>query len=92
MHLLVYFLLEGDEDVDDFDDLDDLDDLDDYISDWQSRNERKFFENVYRVLIKPRKNNPNSYDPYYGGKITRTKRRKTRKSIKNKRNTKRRTR
>jgi hypothetical protein len=89
-----YHLYEGDDDeddLDDFDDLDDLDDLDDYISEWQSRNERKFFENVYRVLIKPRKNNPNSYDPYHGGKITRTKRRKTRKSIK-KRNTKRRNR
>jgi len=90
-----YHLYEGDEDedVDDFfDDLDDLDDLDDYISNWKSKNERKFFENVYRVLIKPRKNNPRFPDPYRGGKITRTKRRKTRKSIKNKRNTKRRTR
>jgi hypothetical protein len=86
-----YHLYEGDEDEDEDDEDDDLDDLDDYISEWQSRNERKFFENVYRVLIKPRKNNPNSYDPYHGGKITRTKRRKTRKSIK-KRNTKRRNR
>jgi hypothetical protein len=39
--------------------------------DWKSKNERKFFENVYRVLIKPEINNP-----YPGGKRRTIKRRK----------------
>jgi len=39
--------------------------------DWKSKNERKFFENVYRVLIKPEINNP-----YPGGKRRTTKKRK----------------
>jgi len=82
-----YFQFDDDDD-DDFD----VEDFNDYIYEWKKENERKFFENVYRVLIKPTKNNPNFHDPYRGGKITRRKRRKTRKSRKNKRNTKRRTR
>jgi len=75
----------GDDDDDDFD----IEDFNDFISKWKPKNERKFFENVYRVLIKPKKNNPNFPDSYRGGKITRTKRRKMIKSRKNNRNTKR---
>jgi len=49
--------------------------INDFRSNWIPNNERKFFENVYRVLIKTEINSP-----YRGGKITRTKRRKNKKS------------
>ena len=45
--------------------------INDFISNWIPNNERKFFENVYRVLIKPEINNP-----YPGGKRRTTKKRK----------------
>jgi len=58
---------------------------------WHRQNERKFFENVYRVLLKPIPYPIPEEEIEYGGKRTRrTKRRKTRKSRKNKRKTKRR--
>jgi len=58
---------------------------------WHRQNERKFFENVYRVLLRPIPNPIPEEEIEYGGRRTkRTKRRKTRKSRKNKRKTKRR--
>ncbi len=53
----------------------DQEQITDFHSNWIPNNERKFFENVYRVLIKPEINNP-----YPGGKRRTTKKRKNKKS------------
>jgi hypothetical protein len=61
---------------------------------WRIENEQKFFENVYRVLLKPIPNSLPEEENDGGSKRTKRtkkpKRRKTRKSRKNKRKTKRR--